>query len=237
MGAGTSAKYGRIALLIAAGALLGITGCETIPPAGPPVPPPARSGAIPPGLYHRVKKGETLWRIARMYGADLDELVKLNHITDIESIETGQLILLPQPEKPQPRVSAAVPADNDEDFIWPLKGKTIAAFGHMYQNMLNRGINIQAPENSDVLAARSGTVIFVYDNFLSFGKTIIIDHGDNFSTVYARNAQILVKAGDAVRRGTVIAKVGTAGRDRNSYLHFQIRKGHLPQNPMYYLPR
>lgn len=166
---------------------------------------------------------------------NLDEVVRLNHISDVSSIETGQLIILPKPlnaRSPAPVVPA-----NNEDFIWPLKGTLISSFGHMYENILNRGINIKAPKNSDVLAARSGKVIFIYDNFLSFGKTIIIDHGDNFSTMYARNSQILVKTGDVIERGNVIAKVGSAGRNRNPYLHFQIRKGHLPQNPVFYLPR
>jgi murein DD-endopeptidase MepM/ murein hydrolase activator NlpD len=211
-----------------------LNGCETIPPAGAP-PPPASSAVLPPGLYHRVQKGETLWRIAKMYNADLDDVVKLNHISDVSSIETGQLIVLPKPQNTLPRASAA--PVNNEDFIWPLKGRLTVSFGHMYENMLNKGINIQAPEDSEVVAARSGTVIFIYDNFLSFGKTIVIDHGDNFSTVYARNSQILVTSGDVIKRGDVIAKVGSAGRNKNPYLHFQIRKGHLPQNPVYYLPR
>ncbi|MDD2703391.1 MAG: LysM peptidoglycan-binding domain-containing M23 family metallopeptidase [Candidatus Omnitrophica bacterium] len=231
----TRLKCGLPVLLIIAAVLPGMNGCETVPSSGH-LPPPAASTVIPPGLYHRVQKGETLWRIAKMYNTDLDELVKLNHISDVSDIEIGQLIFLPKPAKPVSRNMPVSVVDN-EDFIWPLKGKLMVAFGRMHDNILNRGINIQAPENSDVVAARSGTVIFIYDDFLSFGKTIVIDHGDNFSTVYARNSQILVKTGDVIERGTLIAKVGSAGRNKSAYLHFQIRKGSLPQNPVFYLPR
>ena len=64
----------------------------------------------------------------------------------------------------------------------------------------------------------------------------MIDHGDGLSTVYARNSEVFVKIGDEVQRGVRIAKVGQAGRDKNSYLHFEIRKRHVPQNPYFYLP-
>jgi murein DD-endopeptidase MepM/ murein hydrolase activator NlpD len=80
-------------------------------------------------------------------------------------------------------------------------------------------------------------VVFSSDNLKRFSKTIIIDHGDGFSTVYARNAQILVKPGESVQRGTLIAKVGSNSmRDKNTYLHFEIRKSHIPKNPYFYLP-
>jgi murein DD-endopeptidase MepM/ murein hydrolase activator NlpD len=66
---------------------------------------------------------------------------------------------------------------------------------------------------------------------------LIIDHGDGFSSVYARNSEVFIKVGENIKKGTVIAKVGSAGRDKNEYLHFQIRKGHIPQNPNFYLRR
>ena len=103
--------------------------------------------------------------------------------------------------------------------------------------MLNKGINIQPYSGSDVVAARSGRVVFYADNFGGYGKTIIIEHEDGLSTVYARNQSVFTKAGESVQKGAVIAKAGSAGRDKNTYLHFEIRKGHIAQNPYYYLPR
>jgi murein DD-endopeptidase MepM/ murein hydrolase activator NlpD len=127
--------------------------------------------------------------------------------------------------------------NSNKDFIWPLKGKIIAVFGQSFNNMANKGINIQPYNDLDIKASRSGRIIFYADDFKNYGKTIIIDHGDGFSTVYARNAEIFVKIGDYVQQGSYIAKAGSSGRDKNIYLHFQIRKGHIPQNPNFYLSR
>jgi len=186
-----------------------------------------------PGAYHRVEKGQTLWRISKMYNVDLDNLASTNHISDTSSLEVGQLLFIPHRQKPQ--VSNI--KYSSDDFIWPVKGRVIASFGQTFNNIINRGINIQPYNNSDVIAARSGKAVFYAENFGSFGKTIIIDHGDGFSSVYARISQMFIKVGDNIQRGAVIAKTGSAGRDRNTYLHFEIRKGYVPQNPNFYLPR
>ena len=167
-----------------------------------------------------------------MYNTELEEIARVNHIQDTTSIEEGQLIFIPNRQKPSPQTIKY----SYDDFIWPVKGKVITAFGQTFNNMVNKGINIQPYTNLDIVAARSGKVTFCSDDFGAFGKTIIIEHGDGFSTVYSRNAQVFIQAGDNIQRGTVIAKVGAAGRDKNKYLHFEIRKGHIPQNPFFYLP-
>lgn len=186
-----------------------------------------------PGVYHRVEKGQTLWRISRMYNVDLDEIVRINRIPDATNIEQGQLIFIPlaQNKKGLPIETA------EEDFIWPLRGKVISSFGQVFNDMITKGINIQKTRSHEITASRSGKVIFYDSNLSNFGKTIIIDHGGGFSTVYARNSEVLIKIGDYVRKGTVIAKLGSTTRDKNAYLHFEIRKGYIPQNPYFYLPR
>lgn len=204
-------------------------GCATAPYAPPAVP---RITPGTPGTYHRVERGQTLWRISKMYSVDLDEVARLNHISDASTIEQGQLLFIPTTRKPEPLPQKYA----SEDFIWPIRGKVISSFGQTFNNMINKGINIQPYNNLDVVAARSGRVVFYSDNFGSFGKTIIIDHGDGLSTVYTRNSEVYIKAGDSVEKGTAIARVGSAGRDRSAYLHFEVRKGHVPQNPYYFLP-
>ena len=178
-----------------------------------------------PGTYHRVVRGETLWRISKAYNADLGEIARVNHISDAASIEVGQSLFIPygQTDKASPVKYSG------DDFLWPLKGKITATFGQTFNNMINKGINIQSYSTSDVVASRSGKVTFFDEHFGGFGKTLIIDHGDGFSTVYAMNSQLFIKAGDYIQKGTAIAKA--------SNLHFEIRKGHLPQNPLFYLPR
>jgi murein DD-endopeptidase MepM/ murein hydrolase activator NlpD len=169
-----------------------------------------------------------------MFNIDLQEIVNINHISDASSIEVNQLLFIPKIPRTQPEVQQFAA----EDFIWPLKGKLISSFGQTFRNMLNKGINIQPYSDLSILAARSGKVIFSSGNFKEFGKTIIIDHGDGLSSVYARLAEVFVKAGDEVAKGTVIAKADSAGSgNKFVYLHFQIRKGHIAQNPLFYLPR
>lgn len=203
-------------------------GCATTPYVLPPAPPPGL-----PGTYHRMEKGQTLWRISKVYNVDLDEIVKINHISDVTGIDVGQLIFIPLRQKQQ---TPSFRPSFLEDFIWPIRGRVIATFGQTFNNMITKGINIAPYGITDVVASRSGRVTFYADNFKGFGKTIIIDHGDGFSSIYARNSQVFVKPGDNIQKGALIAKAGSAGRDKNIYLHFQIRKGHIPQNPQFYLP-
>jgi len=214
-------------LLPATYCLLFLIGCATAPYALPPKPQFAM-----PGIYHRVERGQTLWRISKIYSADLDEIVRINRIPDATSIESGQLIFIPSVQRKQyfPVQSSA------EDFSWPLRGRVITSFGQTFNDMINKGINIQRVRSDDVIASRSGKVIFYDTDLDNFGKTVIIEHSDGFSTVYARNSEVFVKIGDYVQRGTVIAKVGSSNRDKNTYLHFEIRKGYIPQNPYFYLP-
>ncbi len=207
-----------------------IAGCQTIPEETGPVKPRFNV----PGVYHHVEKGQTLWRISKIYDVDLDELIEINNISDVSGIEIGQAIFIPRRTKVYSVPVAPLPSD--DDFIWPIKGRVITSFGKTYKNMVNKGLNIEPSSSYDVIASRSGRVVFSSDQFGSFGKTIIIEHGDGFSTVYARNSDIYVKAGQTVNKGMLIAKVGSDSAAADRFLHFQIRKKGVAQNPYFYLP-
>lgn len=205
-----------------------LAGCATAVPG----PGPSPITAIP-GEFHRMAKGETLWRISRIYSVDLDELVSLNKIQDVRRIEHGQIIFIPQTSDK----SASAGIKNYEDFIWPLKGKVISTFGQNRENMVNKGMDILAAYDSEIVSSRKGLVSFRAEDLGAFGKTIIIDHGDGFLTVYSKLSKILVDVGQNVLQGERIAKISKAtGRNNEGYLHFEIRKGHVPHNPYYYLP-
>ncbi|MFA5177668.1 MAG: peptidoglycan DD-metalloendopeptidase family protein [Candidatus Omnitrophota bacterium] len=210
--------------------LLFLSGCATVPYVQPAA---VKAPAGLAGTYHRIEKGQTLWKISRIYGVDLEELAKVNRISDATAIETGRQIFIPNRFKPQP--PGARYGDND-DFIWPLSGRVTGSFGQTINNMVNQGINIQPYASPEVAASRSGKVVFLSRDFAGFGKTLIIEHGGGLFTVYARNSEVFVKAGDNVQKGAVIARAGSSGRDKNTYLHFEIRKGHISQNPLFYLP-
>jgi murein DD-endopeptidase MepM/ murein hydrolase activator NlpD len=209
--------------------VIGIAGCASVPPyTGPSLPVSAQGVA---GIHHRVEAGQTLWKISKLYGVDIDDIIRLNHISEEANIEIGQVLLIPNRLKPQ---DIPIKSSGD-DFIWPLKGRIISGFGSNYRNLINRGINIQAPAGSDILATRAGRVVFYANSFGNYGKTVIIDHGDGLRSIYSRISEIFVQPGENVQRGFLVGRVGSSIRDKNSYLHFEIRKGAMPQNPLFYL--
>jgi lipoprotein NlpD len=196
---------------------------------------------------HQVRRGETLWSIARRYGVTVDALVHENRISDMTQIEVGQRLMIPQRGSvaPQP---AAVPlpvqvfhgepvrSGAAEEFTWPVQGKVIAIFGTRWRGRVNKGIDVQARAGTEVRAARSGKVSFVHEELPGFGKTIILEHAEGFASVYAYVGEILVRQDEWVNQRQVIARVGETGRTQVPALHFEIRRNQKAQNPLHYLP-
>jgi len=189
-----------------------------------------------PGIYHRVEKGQTLWRIAKAYDTDLTSLVKINKIPNPSKIKVGQLIFIPKVTQTK-KVNTSLPSlSGKKGFIWPVTGEIISVYGTKKGDLVNKGIDIKTKEGTTVVATKAGRVSFSDNKVRGFGKTIIIDHKDGYSTVYAHNSKNLVKAGSEVKQNQPIAKAGSTGRTSVCCLHFEIRKQHKPQNPFYYLP-
>lgn len=195
-----------------------------------------RESRLPAGTYYEVKGGDTLWKISKLYDVDVQELVKVNRLPDATKISVGQKLFIPSVADEMDYSKIPDRGDSASTFSWPVRGRVVSYFGSKKGLVTNKGIDIEAKEGGDVVAADSGVVSFADENMKGLGKTIIIDHENGFSTVYAHNSEILVKIGQRVRRNQQIARVGKTGRVSQPYLHFQIRKGHKPQNPFYYLP-
>jgi murein DD-endopeptidase MepM/ murein hydrolase activator NlpD len=190
-----------------------------------------------PGIYHEVGRGDTLWRIARTYGIDMSEIVAANGLSDATKINPGQRLFIPGAKTPLTVTSAAARATYDKDiFAWPVEGAIISYYGQKSGGARNKGVDIAARNNEEVRASKSGRVVFCNSNFKGHGNIIIIDHLDDFFTLYSRNAQNLVKSGDMVQQNQVIALAGSSGRGEETFLHFEVRKRGRPQNPLYYLP-
>lgn len=120
-------------------------------------------------------------------------------------------------------------------FIWPLNGRVTREFSKS-EATPHKGIDISADEGAIVRAAKEGRVIYSDDGIPSYGKLIIIDHGNEITSIYAHNSALLVRAGQHVRKGHAIARVGSTGRATGSHLHFEIRKKAETVNPRTYLP-
>lgn len=188
-----------------------------------------------PGMFHTVKKGETLWRISQDYQVDLSALADFNKINNICKLEVGQKIYIPDElRRNTPRKNAET--SSRVDFIWPYRGQIISCFNQKKLNVNNLGVDILAKPGAAIKAASSGNVIFSSDNLRGYGKTIIIEHSKTFSTVYTNQEENLVKAGDYVTQGQTIAYAGQTGRSVECILHFELRKNNKPQNPLLYLP-
>jgi murein DD-endopeptidase MepM/ murein hydrolase activator NlpD len=124
----------------------------------------------------------------------------------------------------------------DPLFLWPVRGRILAAFGPAAGGTNNDGINIAAPEGTAVSAAENGTVAYAGNELRGYGNLLLIKHDDGWVTAYAHNDVLLVKKGDKVRRGQAIARVGTTGGVSDPQLHFELRRGTKAIDPLDHLP-
>ncbi len=121
-------------------------------------------------------------------------------------------------------------------YLLPVRGKIVATFGPMVGGTNNDGINIAAPAGTTVVAAEAGTVAYTGNELKGFGNLLLIRHADGFITAYAHNQVLLVKQGEKVRRGQPVAQVGNTGIGGQPQLHFEMRRGSKPVDPLDHLP-
>lgn len=128
------------------------------------------------------------------------------------------------------------PARSSGKFAWPVAGGTLmASFGSAGSGRHNDGINIKAREGAKVYSAENGVVAYAGNELKGFGNLLLLKHADGWVTAYAHNQKLLVRRGQTVKRGEVIATVGKTGSAREPQLHFEVRKGTKAVNPMNYL--
>jgi len=157
----------------------------------------------------------------------------------------GQIPLQPAAPTPTPapaQTAAAAPVDatppprTSGAFLWPVKGEVVAEFGPLPgKGQHNDGINIAVPRGTQVKAAENGVVVYVGNELKGFGNLLLIKHADGWMTAYAHTEQMKVRRGDRVRRGQVIATVGSSGNAAQPQLHFEIRRGTEAVNPLEHL--
>lgn len=122
-------------------------------------------------------------------------------------------------------------------FIWPVEGKVLSGFGPKGGGRYNDGINVAAVAGTLVHAADSGVVAYAGNELRGFGNMLLIKHAGGWVSAYAHNQVLLVSRGDRVRRGQVIARVGSTGGVDEPQLHFELRKGKRAVDPLGELPR
>ena len=120
-------------------------------------------------------------------------------------------------------------------FRWPVRGKVITSYGAKTKGKANDGINLSVPEGTPVRAAEDGVVGYSGNELKSYGNLVLVRHSNGYVTAYAHASEVLVKRGDAIKRGQIIAKSGQSGEVGSPQLHFEIRKGSSPVDPLQFL--
>ena len=195
-----------------------------------------------------VTSGETLFKIGKAYGVTYQELARLNGIKDAGQIRVGQRIFIPgatrslpvetiAPMEPAPPVATSpeAPVPDVETLLWPVNGTVNSAFGPRGSGF-HDGIDIAAPEGTPIRSIEGGEVIYS-DQLRGYGNMVIVRHAGGIVSVYAHNEANLVREGQTVAQGDVVARVGSTGRVTGPHLHFEIRRNNIPQDPLRYLPQ
>jgi murein DD-endopeptidase MepM/ murein hydrolase activator NlpD len=132
-------------------------------------------------------------------------------------------------------VKTAEAAGRMPSFRWPVRGHIIVGFGRKPNGVENDGINLAVPEGTPIKAADDGVVAYAGNELKGYGNLVLIRHANGFVSAYANASELLVKRGDSVKRGQVIAHAGQTGNVSSPQLHFEIRKGSTPVDPTKYL--
>jgi murein DD-endopeptidase MepM/ murein hydrolase activator NlpD len=137
-------------------------------------------------------------------------------------------------QNPQVAVVDQLPSPepmSGNSFRWPVQGRIISEFGTKPDGGHNDGIDVAVPVGTSVKAAENGVVAYAGNELKGYGNLVLIRHSNNWVSAYANNDEILVKRGDQVRRGQIIAKAGKSGQVSQPQLHFELRKGSRPVDP------
>lgn len=121
------------------------------------------------------------------------------------------------------------------NFIWPVRGEVVSRFGGKQDGGKNDGINLNVPKGTPVRASASGEVIYASNGLADYGNLVLIRHSNGFVSAYAHNSKLSVRRGERVRQGQVIAKSGDTGSVKTPQLHFELRNGKKPVDPLNHL--
>jgi murein DD-endopeptidase MepM/ murein hydrolase activator NlpD len=162
---------------------------------------------------------------------------------DVDDIVTGgepALAINQRPAQPTSSSSRVLPSTPEQlrgGFVWPVHGRVVARFGPGATGEKYNGIKIAVPLDTPILAAADGVVAYTGSEVPTLGGLVILKHGGGWATVYGHASQLLVQRGQSVKRGQTIAMSGDSGFADRPEVHFEIRKGRTPVDPIAELPR
>ena len=228
--------------------------------------PKAKTTASDQRIYHTVRRGQTLYSIARQYGVPLKTLSAANAIANPANIKAGLRLVIPGARKrtapPSRSIAPSAAAqempvapglDTERVFLtaplaWPVDGQVVSAFARPRRGYRHKGIDIKSEEGAPVRAVADGTVIRVEERYGSYGRLIVIEHENGMLSYYGHNKKNLVQAGQTVAAEETIGLVGHSGNATCDHLHFELHvRGQavdplpalasLPKTPSRAIPR
>ena len=203
-----------------------------------------RASPVHSGVHHLVLPGQTMWRIARTYGLSVDRLATANRIERPEQLSAGTRLFVPgarewrdvplAPDTATTEVPAEIVAR--VKWTWPVPhGGVVSRFGEPRGKRLHEGVDIDGKRGEPIVAVSSGVVVYSGSGMRGYGKTVILDHGEGLSSLYAHNSALLVAEGDRVRSGQTIARLGDSGNASGEHCHLEIRHNQIPVDPLRYV--
>ncbi|KUK52568.1 MAG: Peptidase M23 [Desulfotomaculum sp. 46_296] len=180
---------------------------------------------------HLIRPGETLTGIARDYGVSLNSLVLANNLNDDDVLIAGQELIVPLSENnvlPAWNYTAGLPVN---ELAWPVAGGWVSSGFGIRDDRPHEGVDIAAFEGDPIKAIRSGRVIFAGPRG-TYGIAVIINHGSGLTSLYGHTSAVLVREGDFIKEGQIIAHVGSTGRSTGPHLHLEVRLNGIPYDPL-----
>jgi len=144
-------------------------------------------------------------------------------------------MVTPAPQAAESPTKTAEAAGGLPAFRWPVHGRINSRFGEKINGVSNDGINLAVPEGTPIKAADDGVVAYAGNELKGYGNLVLVRHSNGYVSAYANASELLVKKGETVKRGQVIAHAGQTGNVTSPQLHFEIRKGSTPVDPMQFL--
>jgi len=194
------------------------------------------------GISHKIKSGDTLQKIAKTYQADVEKIIEFNKLASATDIQAGQSIIIPEGVKPVAYTATVTKApsiiniftpsvQSGSKLQWPTNSRRIT----QYFRWRHAGLDIGNKTGQPIYAAESGRVEQAGWSSGGYGYFVIINHGGGLKTLYAHASRILVKVGEAVSRGQVIAAIGSTGYSTGPHLHFEVRINGVKTDPLQYI--
>ena len=182
------------------------------------------------GVWYKVRRGDTVWDVAKKHGISHRDVLNINRLSPSEIIFIGQKLFLPG-------------VGSYGGFSSPLKSRLFVTSRYGYRRhpitrrrKFHHGLDLRAKTGTTVYAAKSGKVIFV-GRYGGYGRLVIIKHDDGYTTRYGHLSRIKVNNGQKVKTNTVIGLSGNTGRSTGPHLHFEVRLKGQTIDPAKYLNR